>query len=168
MSFVGRLLLKDFRDEHGDRFFGKRTFLVRHGRRITCRVSACAWIAGVVILLVARASGPLALVWLPLCVAVIVLLRGVADDEWGVDDVYRITMIAIAGRGTLASLLADVGLRQVSASPWVWWLVQITVVAFSLEAIRRWAAACRTNPARRASWPLPHHIDGGSVPSILR
>jgi 4-hydroxybenzoate polyprenyltransferase len=36
-GFIGRIVLKDFRDVHGDRLFGKRTFLVRHGRRWTAR-----------------------------------------------------------------------------------------------------------------------------------
>ena len=165
VSFMGRLLLKDFRDEHGDRLFGKRTFLVRHGRRTTCLLSTCAWMVGVAILLVARQSWPLVVAWIPLCLAVIVLLRQVSDDEWGVDDVHRITMIAIAGRATLVSLLADIGLRQVSAPPWAWWLTQVTVVGFSLEAIRRWAVACRANPARLAPWPVPPPLLPGSPAS---
>src|SRR5205085_2049107 len=32
VTFVGRILLKDFRDVEGDAMFGKRTYLVRHGR----------------------------------------------------------------------------------------------------------------------------------------
>ena len=31
VGFIGRILLKDFRDVRGDALFGKRTFLVRHG-----------------------------------------------------------------------------------------------------------------------------------------
>ena len=33
LGFVGRIVLKDFRDLKGDALVGKRTFLVRHGRR---------------------------------------------------------------------------------------------------------------------------------------
>lgn len=46
MCFIGRILLKDFRDVQGDAQFGKRTFLLRHGRRTTCAVSAICWTAG--------------------------------------------------------------------------------------------------------------------------
>ncbi len=46
VGFIGRILLKDFRDVRGDALFGKRTFLVRHGRRTTCVVSAIFWTAG--------------------------------------------------------------------------------------------------------------------------
>ena len=46
VGFVGRIVLKDFRDVVGDRLFGKRTFLVRHGRRTTCVLSAACWVGG--------------------------------------------------------------------------------------------------------------------------
>jgi 4-hydroxybenzoate polyprenyltransferase len=38
-GFIARLMLKDFRDVKGDKMFGKRTFLLRHGRLATCYVS---------------------------------------------------------------------------------------------------------------------------------
>lgn len=46
LTFAGRIILKDFRDVEGDAMFGKRTFLLRHGRRATCRVSGALWLAG--------------------------------------------------------------------------------------------------------------------------
>jgi len=72
VGFVGRILLKDFRDVQGDALFGKRTFLVRHGRRATLVVSISFWTAGglVVIVLTGRTAlwcalylGLLALTW---------------------------------------------------------------------------------------------------------
>jgi len=40
--FVGRMLLKDFRDRNGDKAFGKRTFLLTYGKRVTLlSVLAC-------------------------------------------------------------------------------------------------------------------------------
>src|SRR5215469_12689100 len=53
LGFVGRILLKDFRDVRGDALFGKRTFLVRHGRRPTCAVSSVAFVAGSITMVVA-------------------------------------------------------------------------------------------------------------------
>lgn len=38
-GFIARLMLKDFRDIKGDKMFGKRTFLIRHGHLATCYVS---------------------------------------------------------------------------------------------------------------------------------
>jgi 4-hydroxybenzoate polyprenyltransferase len=46
ITFMGRIVLKDFRDEAGDKLFGKRTFLIRRGRADTCLFSAACWIAG--------------------------------------------------------------------------------------------------------------------------
>ena len=54
LGFIGRILLKDFRDVRGDRLFGKRTFLVRHGRVITCRVAFLAWTTGTVVVAATR------------------------------------------------------------------------------------------------------------------
>jgi 4-hydroxybenzoate polyprenyltransferase len=47
--FVGRILLKDFRDYEGDKKFGKLNFLVRHGPILTCLASGTAWLIGDVI-----------------------------------------------------------------------------------------------------------------------
>jgi 4-hydroxybenzoate polyprenyltransferase len=42
-GFISRLLLKDYRDVKGDAAFGKQTFLLRYGSKVTCTISAvCA------------------------------------------------------------------------------------------------------------------------------
>lgn len=46
LAFVGRLLLKDYRDVKGDKKFGKLTFLVRHGNKTTALTSATCWFLG--------------------------------------------------------------------------------------------------------------------------
>lgn len=50
VSFIGRIILKDFRDVKGDKKFGKKTFLVRHGPKNTCFVAGIAWLVGDIIL----------------------------------------------------------------------------------------------------------------------
>ena len=55
LGFIGRILLKDFRDVRGDALFGKRTFLVRHGRTATCLFSGGCWILGTVAIVAAIA-----------------------------------------------------------------------------------------------------------------
>jgi len=53
LLFAGRMLLKDFRDRRGDAMFGKRTFLLVHGKRATiaavliCVLAGDALLAGV-------------------------------------------------------------------------------------------------------------------------
>lgn len=46
VSFIGRIILKDYRDVKGDKKFGKRTFLVRHGKLTTNLVASSAWLIG--------------------------------------------------------------------------------------------------------------------------
>jgi 4-hydroxybenzoate polyprenyltransferase len=110
VGFVGRILLKDFRDLRGDALFGKRTFLVRHGRRATCRFAAVGWTAGSALTLTARALAGNAAVSLDLCYAaaligVLAMLRALAVDRGPRRDELLISAIAIVGRGQLLALL---------------------------------------------------------------
>lgn len=50
-GFLARLLLKDFRDVRGDAKFGKRTFLLEYGPRITCVASGLAAVFSLVLIL---------------------------------------------------------------------------------------------------------------------
>ena len=111
LGFVGRIILKDFRDLRGDALFGKRTFLVRHGRTWTCRVSAAFWTGGAALLVWARphATPTWVLSTVAGTVLALVLIRelvGVTDrrrEEW------LVSALAIVGRGLLVVLLADLG-----------------------------------------------------------
>ncbi len=107
VTFVGRIMLKDFRDVRGDAMFGKRTFLVRHGREATCRLSAVLWTAG-------TAGLFLMLPWRPVLVAVIAVLlactlhglRRLVATTGHVAEQVVIGAIAQTGRGTAIVLLA--------------------------------------------------------------
>jgi 4-hydroxybenzoate polyprenyltransferase len=50
MQFIGRIILKDYRDVKGDKAHGKMTFLLRYGNKSVCIVSAvmiaasCIWV----------------------------------------------------------------------------------------------------------------------------
>ncbi len=63
-TFIGRIALKDLRDVEGDRKYGKRTFIVRHGKLKTLYFSSVFWVAGsaVVMGLFAGSSLPLVLI----------------------------------------------------------------------------------------------------------
>jgi hypothetical protein len=112
VGFIGRILLKDFRDVRGDALFGKRTFLVRHGRGWTCAVSAVCWCAGTLFLLAAVRQPT------PTLIAASVL--GVGAALWSLRALVRaptprheeavISAIAIIGRGLVLSLLAHLSL----------------------------------------------------------
>jgi 4-hydroxybenzoate polyprenyltransferase len=107
LTFVGRILLKDFRDVRGDAMFGKRTFLVRHGTTRTCEVSAACWVAG-------SATMLLLFPWQSLIVAAFAALlacalhglRRLATTDGYVAQQVVIGAIAQAGRGMGVVLLA--------------------------------------------------------------
>lgn len=51
-GFIARLFLKDFRDVKGDKLHGKMTYLLRHGRKATCTISAVFSFVSFLLLLV--------------------------------------------------------------------------------------------------------------------
>ena len=50
LQFMGRIILKDYRDVVGDKKHGKMTFLLRHGNRVVCAVSAACISASALLL----------------------------------------------------------------------------------------------------------------------
>ena len=152
VSFIGRLMLKDFRDHLGDHLFGKRTFLVRHGRKRTSRTSAQLTLLGTSIILIAQDSTKFALLVIPLIVISAVFTLRVGRDEWGHSDVYNIAIIAIAGRGILTMILADLALRSDPAA-YLWWIVQTGLLIITATAAMRFALASQHNPAADSALP---------------
>ncbi|HEY1643334.1 MAG TPA: UbiA family prenyltransferase [Streptosporangiaceae bacterium] len=114
LGFVGRILLKDFRDVRGDALFGKRTFLVRRGRGPTCAVSACFWTAGTcLILLTVRHLSPALLVAEAACnAAALGLLHHLSRDRGPRRDELLISAIAIVGRGMIVILAAHLSMTD--------------------------------------------------------
>lgn len=113
-GFLGRIVLKDFRDVRGDALFGKRTFLVRHGRRATCRLSAVGWLAGSVLLAVAAGTQQ---VGFDLTIAVATtaalwLLYRLSTETNLRREQWTISALSIIGRGTMISLLAQIDMEH--------------------------------------------------------
>jgi 4-hydroxybenzoate polyprenyltransferase len=121
LGFIGRILLKDFRDVRGDALFGKRTFLVRHGRRRTCAVSAGFWAVGTAVVLGAAPSRSYAVDVLPVCVGAcalfaLVLIAALSARENPRRDEPLISAVAILGRGMILLLLAHLSLRDIGVA----------------------------------------------------
>jgi 4-hydroxybenzoate polyprenyltransferase len=115
IGFIGRILLKDFRDVRGDVLFGKRTFLVRHGRRATCRLSAVLWTIGTALLIcTGQWQDGSALTYAAQALAV-VLIAMLATDRGPRRDEILISTIAILGRGLLLTVFAQ---SQLTAAQW--------------------------------------------------
>lgn len=119
VGFIGRILLKDFRDVRGDALFGKRTFLVRHGRGPTCVFSAVCLAAGAVLLLVGvdRPTVPMVAGYVAGTVAMLALLVALRGDLGPHADERLISAVAITGRGMLLLLLAHQEMIAASWSP---------------------------------------------------
>jgi 4-hydroxybenzoate polyprenyltransferase len=106
VGFVGRILLKDFRDVVGDRLLGKRTFLVRHGQRITCAVAGACWVAGSLVTRVVAHPGPaLDLAYGVRVVVVLGLLALLAQATHPVVQTSLVSATAVLGRGLVLSLV---------------------------------------------------------------
>jgi 4-hydroxybenzoate polyprenyltransferase len=73
--FIGRIVLKDFRDRAGDAKYGKPTFLLVYGKPATCAISAAAVVVGAVLLWAAHPVSPIWLLLAPSALLAVVLLQ---------------------------------------------------------------------------------------------
>ena len=142
VGFVGRLLLKDFRDMRGDALLGKRTFLVRRGRVTTCALSAVFWVASsAALVVVPELSASLVLAWSVLLGVALVLLVRLARSRSPRLDERLIAATAAVGRGLLLVLLAHLGLVQLGAgaarSASTLGLVVGVVLVWAADLVRR-------------------------------
>jgi 4-hydroxybenzoate polyprenyltransferase len=119
LGFIGRIVLKDFRDVVGDALFGKRTFLVRHGRGWTCVCSATGWVTGSIALLGIRGvTVPLVLAQVVWVTTALVLLRALSQDRGARRDEWLISAIAVVGRGMVLTLVIHLGTTDAGWTPW--------------------------------------------------
>jgi 4-hydroxybenzoate polyprenyltransferase len=148
LGFIGRILLKDFRDVRGDALFGKRTFLVRHGRRRTCALGAACWVVGTALLLgaVRELTVGLLAVELALAALALVLLKMLAADPGRRREEAVISAIAITGRGMILALLTH--LASLSTMDNRWWPAAAGALCLA-QALLMW----RTGPRGRRTVP---------------
>jgi 4-hydroxybenzoate polyprenyltransferase len=152
LGFIGRILLKDFRDVRGDALFGKRTFLVRHGRRVTCAVSSGCFVAGnCAVVLAAEHTTWLLVGAEAACLAgVLLALRVLASGPGVRRDELLISSIAILGRGMVLMLLAH--LSMVTAH-WPAPGYDAVLVLLALGTLGQAARMALVGPAARLTVP---------------
>lgn len=169
VGFIGRILLKDFRDVRGDALFGKRTFLVRHGRRSTCVFSAWCWGVGSVVL-VAGVQRPTPV--LAVCIAgylamALGLLRALARDEGARRDESLIAAIAIVGRAMVLTMLLHLSMANARMPLPVYVAVLVTLLTITAgqaaAMVRRGPITTLTVPAE---WLRKGRVpgSGGALP----
>ena len=151
LGFVGRILLKDFRDVRGDALFGKRTFLVRHGRRRTCAASAAGWVLGSVALVGIRGLGPvLVLAQVVWVAAALALLRQLSTEGGPRRDEALISAIAVVGRGMVLGVLVHLG--AVDAG-WPVVVTGVVLVALGATVLGQAVTLARFGPRTRVRVP---------------
>jgi 4-hydroxybenzoate polyprenyltransferase len=152
LGFIGRILLKDFRDVRGDALFGKRTFLVRHGRRWTCGFSACCWFAGTCVMLVTvRQPTPALLAAEAGCSAAAMgLLLALSRDRGPRRDENVISAIAIIGRAMVLMLLAHLSMADAG---WSALRANLVIVTLCVLTAGPAISMLRHGPARRLTLP---------------
>jgi 4-hydroxybenzoate polyprenyltransferase len=144
VGFIGRIVLKDFRDVVGDRMFGKRTFLVRHGRRLTCAVSATCWVTGTVLLVAATPGAGWVfaasqVVSATVAVALVVALARTPSHR---REERLVSSLAIVGRASVAAVFF-----QVSADDA--WVAGLGVVAVTVLSLALAGEMLRHGPRQR-------------------
>ena len=113
VGFIGRLLLKDFRDVRGDALFGKRTFLVRYGRGPTCTLSAgCLLASNLALLGVPGHNVAFTAVNLTLSAIAAVFVGELVPTIDRRREEWLVSAIAILGRGMLVSVLVHLSLAR--------------------------------------------------------
>ncbi len=164
LGFIGRILLKDFRDVRGDALFGKRTFLVRHGRRWTCLFSACCWTVGMVVLLAAthRPTAALAVGYAGCLAGALGLLCWLATAPGGRRDECLIAAIAIIGRGAVVLLFAHLSM---TTAGWAGWRYALVIGALGVLTAGMAASMARHGPISRSTNPFGQPTTAAPLPA---
>lgn len=132
VSFVGRIILKDFRDVKGDKQFGKRTFIVRHGAAMTCLVSAAAWATGDVLISLRFKHSPLFIILCqPYVLAMLYFLHRLAGEPLLRRQILYVGLIGRLGNGVALLVLTQLYALLQPAKPGFYNLLLIGVALFN-------------------------------------
>ena len=141
LCFVGRILLKDFRDYEGDKKFGKLNFLVRHGPKKTCLASSIAWLLGDIyfVITLAREFPLLAILIQPIIIAIFYGLYLLANESDYAKILLEVLFIGRLGNAIALALLAALTLRAFEYSSTQNNLMIVAVALFmALTAVGLW------------------------------
>ncbi len=129
--FVGRIVLKDFRDREGDAAYGKPTFLLKYGKPATCLFSLGAVCLGDALLISALADEWwLAALLQPYVVSVVVMLHRLYRSDGRKGEQLSIGVGAKMGNGLLATLLGALILANYGADPLTQATFALALMAF--------------------------------------
>jgi 4-hydroxybenzoate polyprenyltransferase len=148
--FLGRIILKDFRDRKGDAMYGKPTFLLHYGKRTTCLISLVSIMFGNVLLIMGLPdSTPTLLICLELLFAAIIYaLYNLSIATEGENEQLAIGIGAKMGNGLLLTLLGYVILGSYSATTLlqnVYLLTSTAIFLYSFHLLSRHPEQARNN-----------------------
>jgi len=127
-GFIARLMLKDFRDVKGDKMFGKRTFLLRHGRLATCYVSEFFGIVSLIIMSVVISFSPGALIVLIIGHGLASWFLRVLSKTSQIDlQVKLVKIIAKTANGSVIVILTYYFLDMINAGQVIMTIVPLTI-----------------------------------------
>lgn len=114
LLFLGRIILKDFRDRVGDAKNGKQTFLLRFGKQSTVTTSTIAVILGYALLIRALLPkiGPSSLLIVLFMISNLTMLWRLSKVAPGEDEQMSIGVGAKMGNGMLLTVLAFLILQR--------------------------------------------------------
>jgi 4-hydroxybenzoate polyprenyltransferase len=122
LLFAARIILKDFRDREGDAAFGKPTFLLEYGKKVTCLISLLALCAGDAFLISSLADSWWLAALLQLYVAsIMIMLYRLYRASSRKDEQLSIGVGAKMGNGLLVTLLGALILANQGAD----WVIQL-------------------------------------------
>lgn len=137
LHFIGRIILKDYRDVKGDAAHGKRTFLLRHGNKAVCALAGLAISSGGLLSVYAMREfiGPFQYTIITLVTFGLTILWRLSETEgWKLQK----PLLAAFGRSmtgvTAATLLAFVAYLNSFSS------LLSTSLAIGITAIYMWSA----------------------------
>jgi 4-hydroxybenzoate polyprenyltransferase len=113
ISFIGRIILKDFRDVEGDAKFGKRTFLVRYGPTKTCQAASVTWIIGdlFIVSLYIR-TNPILIILLQFFIAAIFYaLYALAREKKVARQLILVNLVGRLGNSVALIILTELSLK---------------------------------------------------------
>lgn len=126
-GFLGRIILKDFRDVVGDSLLGKRTFLVRHGKNRTLATSGAFWCISLSVPWLAGLSLAASVSFEVQAIAVLILIYTLSKTVSARQEANLISSIAILGRGGLLAMIMSYQLGN--------WALWATISLFTLVTL---------------------------------
>lgn len=106
IAFIGRMLLKDFRDVEGDNKHKKLTFLLRHGPKKTVLLSLLCWVLAAIIIGVAFRHSGIYIVLGVAMVEILIFLKILAYSTDHNEQQLIITLLSKVANALIITMLA--------------------------------------------------------------